>query len=95
MIQLEKTRVYLTESLAKKDDTPEESSSNLIGVILSIIGFFIITIGFVAGGYFSVVKTNIDILIIISVCLGSFIIGLVLVGIGQVIKLLDNIKKRL
>jgi hypothetical protein len=92
---MEKTRVYLTESLARKDDTPEDSSNNLIGIIISITGYLLIVLSFIAGGYFSIVKTYPGHLFIISSCLGVFLIGLLFLGIGQIIKLLKNINKKL
>ena len=92
---MEKTRVYLTESLEKNEKNSNKNHNNFIGKIVSIIGFLLILISIALSGYFIIIQTEYTILNIVLLCSGIFLSGLFFLAISQIINLLLNISDKL
>ncbi|NLM98303.1 MAG: hypothetical protein GX175_11970 [Halanaerobiaceae bacterium] len=91
---MDKTRVYLTESLSTKERKSNGSVSGL-GIILNLLGYITIICGISIGFYMTFSSKIIDSISFIIVCLGSIITGFVLIAFAKIIKLLQEIKKNL
>jgi len=92
---MEKTRVYLTESLGKPENNSKSNHKNIIGKIVSIIGFLLIIISIVLSGYFIIIKTEHAFLILVLLCSGIFLTGLFFLAIAHIITLLQHISNKL
>lgn len=90
---MDKTRIYLTESLATKEE--HKSSSSLIGIIITIVGYIIILGGLTVCGYISFARPGIDLYIVIIGLISCIITGILIIGFGYIINLLYNIKEKL
>ncbi len=94
---MDKTRVYLTESLSNKEKKGniENADSSILATIIKILGYLIILASFVAGGYLVFARIGIDFFTIIISLISSLIIGTLLLGLGKVISLLQEINHSL
>ena len=85
---MDKTRVYLTESLSSKVKQ-EKKKAGLLATIIMIIGFLVIISGFFIGGYLIFADTGF--LKILIACVSGLIVGVLIIGFGKIIKLLQEI----
>lgn len=91
---MNKTRVYLTESLSGKVKSEKRETSK-IATIIMILGYIIIFGGFLISAYLTFTGTISNFLILISACLGSLILGILIIGFGKVISLLQKINNEI
>ncbi len=90
---MDKTRVYLTESLSTKEkkSNTEKPDSSILATIIKVLGYLIIISSFVLGGYLVFARIGIDFFTIVIALISSLIVGVLLVGFGKVISLLQEI----
>lgn len=91
---MDKTRVYLTESLSTKE-RKNSTSVSALGIILNLLGYLAIICGFSVGAYMAFASKGIGIITLILVCLGSLITGLLIIGFAKMIYLLQEINNNL
>ncbi|MFW6287349.1 MAG: hypothetical protein ACOC2J_01200 [bacterium] len=90
---MDKTRVYLTESLSSKEKKKKEKGS-LLSIIIMIIGYIIIFGGIATAGYLIFFIADYGILRISLLCLACVFSGVLIIGFGKVIKLLEEISRK-
>jgi hypothetical protein len=84
-----------------KEETSKQNNSNpFISIIFYLIGGLSISLGIIVGGYYILeskgymYSDNLKLYIGIAYCIGGLINGMLFVGIGKVIELLDIISKK-
>jgi len=90
---MDKTRVYLTESLSTKDkkNNNKKTKTSILATIIKVLGYLIIISAFATGGYLVFARVGIGYFMIIISWISSLIIGILLVGFAKVINLLEEI----
>ncbi len=94
---MDKTRVYLTESLSTKDkkNNSKKPQTSILATIIKVLGYLIIISAFLIGGYLVFARVGIDYFMLVISWISSLIIGIVLIGFAKVINLLQEINNNL
>lgn len=93
---MEKTRIYLTESLSGKErySRPKEDYS-ILATIITVIGYLFIVTGFIIGGYLLFASAGIDLFMGFLLIISTTVIGIIIIGFARIIHLLTEINNRL
>lgn len=91
---MDKTRFYLTESLSTKERNKRENKS-VLATIITLIGYLIIVSGFILGSIMAFINNGIDNFILVLVYISSLIFGIIIIGFGKIIYLLQEINNHL
>lgn len=90
---MDKTRVYLTESLSTKEKK-EKQRGSILAIIIMIMGYLLILGGVAASGYLIFTVTEYGILKITLICLSCIFAGVLIIGFARIINLLEEINRK-
>lgn len=90
---MDKTRVYLTESLSGKDK--EEEHYSILATVISVIGYLFIISGIIIGGYMLFSSKGIDLFVFFLLIISSLVLGIIIIGFSRIIYLLNEINNSL
>lgn len=95
---MERTRIYLTESLSGKERNrykQKKEDYSILDTVIKAIGYLIIVTGIIIGGYMLFTSTGVDLFMVFLLILSTTVLGVLIIGFARIIYLLTEINNKL
>jgi len=95
---LERTRIYLTESISGKErhrPRRQDDDYSILAAVITVIGYLIIVSGFFIGGYIFFASAGVDLFMVFILILSTTVLGILIIGFARIIQLLTEINNNL